>query len=168
MKASLLSRRLQLGLQIECMQMTSDDAGIQFRTLAADYTALGNIVSFVTQRSPFGGFKANDVITAVKGQIATGSHVCAFRGKPLVGYCGWLPITNEVGRLWLDGKGALFPVPFDQSDAVALTIVCAENPRVLRGLIRTCRDLGRGRQVFFKRVYADVLRQERRQVLKVA
>jgi hypothetical protein len=146
----------------------NDAAGVQFRTVSADYAALGKIIEYVANRGPFGDFKAKEVVAAVKAQVATGCHLCAFRGRLLVGYCGWLPVTGEVGRLWLEGKGGLCAAPFDRSDAVALTIVCSDDAQVLRGLVRACRDLGSGRRVFFKRVYADAVRQERRRALRLA
>jgi hypothetical protein len=143
-----------------------DNTGeVQFRTLPADYRALGTIIDFVASRGPFADYKAKDVLAAIKGQVATRCHVCAFRGKSLVGYCGWLPITEEMGKLWLQGKGGLSPVPADRCDAAALTIVCSEDAHVLRGLVRVCRDLGKGRRIFFKRVYADAVRGERRQTV---
>jgi len=138
---------------------------VQFRTLPADYRALGTIIDFVASRSPFADYKAKDVLAALRDQVATGCHVCAFRGKSLVGYCGWLPITEEMGKLWLQGKGGLSPAPADRCDAAALTIVCSEDAHVLRGLVRVCRDVGKGRRVFFKRVYADTTRDERRQTV---
>jgi hypothetical protein len=143
-----------------------DNAGdVQFRTLPADYRALGIILEFVASRGPFADYKAKDMVAAIKGQVATGCHVCAFRDNALVGYCGWLPITRETGKLWLQGKAGLSPAPVDQSDAAALTIVCSEDAHVLRGLIGVCRDLGKGRRIFFKRVYANSLRGERRQTV---
>jgi hypothetical protein len=145
---------------------TNDEMGeVQFRTLAADYRALGTIMDFIASRRPFANYKARDVVAALKDQVAHGCHVCAFRGKSLVGYCGWLPITEDIGRLWLAGKGRLSPVSLARSDAAALTIVCSDDTQVLRGLIRTCRDLGRDRRIFFKRVYADSSRSERRQTV---
>jgi hypothetical protein len=131
-------------------------ATFEFRRFAPTHEALGVLTDFVATRKPFDQFPAGKLVVALKHQIAHGNHVCAFRGETLVGYCGWLLITQEMGRLWLANRAELRPVPAEQADALAVSVVCAEDPGVVRGLIRQSRKLNIGRRAFFKREYADM------------
>ncbi len=133
----------------------SDASPYQFRRFAPTHEALGVLIDFVATRKPFDQFAAGKLTIALKHQIAGGNHVCAFRGETLVGYCGWLLITQEMGRLWLAKRAELKPVPVEQADALAVSVVCAEDPGVVRGLIRQSRKLNIGRRAFFKREYTD-------------
>jgi hypothetical protein len=127
---------------------------IQLRQFTANYEALGIVLDFLIERPPFDEFRTGKLIPALKRQIAKRQHVCAFRGETLVGYGGWLPITAERGRLWLEGKAELEPVAGDQYGAAALTVVCADEPTIVRMLIRAMRDHLPGVRVFFRREYA--------------
>jgi hypothetical protein len=135
----------------------------QFRRFAASHEALGVLVDFVATKQPFDQFPSGKLVVALKHQIANGNHVCAFAGEALVGYCGWIPITQEMGQLWLANRAELKPVPAAQADGLAVSIVCADDPGVVRGLIRQSRKLNIGRRAFFKREYAGGARAVRLQ-----
>src|SRR5690348_2398271 len=102
----------------------------QFRRFTASHEALGVLVDFIATRPPFDEFRAGKLVVALKHQIANGNHVCAFRNETLVGYCGWILITQEMGRLWLANRGDLKPVPVEQADGLAVSVVCADDPGV--------------------------------------
>lgn len=144
----------------------TDGAAYQTRRFVPSYEALGIVVDFLTRQAQFGEFRAAKLVIAVKQQIATGNHVCAFRGERLIGYAGWLNISTEMGERWLERQGELKPVPNEVADAAALTIVQVEDPRVLSTLIRAVRRINKGKRVFFRRDYQG-RKQKRQTVLNV-
>ena len=131
------------------MSSQQDSAGFQFRRFTPSFEALGIIVDFLSREAPYDEFRAGKLVTALKHQVMHGHHVCAFRGEQLVGYCGWLPISEELGTLWVAGKAELTPVPPDQTNALALTAIRADDPKVLPPLIRASRKLHYGKRVFY-------------------
>ena len=142
-----------------------DKAGeYQSRRFAQSYEALGIVAEFVTREKPFNEYRAGKLLIALKHQIAHGHHVCVFRGETLVAYSGWLPITEELGRLWIAGKATLVPVALEHSDAVAVTVFRVEDPKAMRHLTRASRRLiGAGKRVFYLgRVFSSGGRLPRR------
>src|SRR4051812_22838268 len=99
--------------------MPADAGGYQLRRFIPSHEALGIVLDFLVQRSPYDEFRAGKLVVALKHQLAHGYHVCAFRSEMLIGYSGWVPITEELGRLWLQGKAELQPVRPEQSNAAA-------------------------------------------------
>lgn len=116
--------------------------------------ALGIVLSFICQSSPYAEFRAGKIIAAVQHQLSTRSHVCLVDGERMVAYAGWLPVNAADAERWLDGEHSLQPVPSDSTDAVALTIVSAAHRRHVPQLIRACRTLVPQRTIYFKRDYA--------------
>ena len=131
------------------MSSQQDSGGFQFRRFTPSFEALGIVVDFLSREAPYDEFRAGKLVTALKHQVMHGHHVCAFRGEVLVGYCGWLPISQALGTLWLEGKAELTPVPADQADAVTLTTIRVDDPKVLRPLIRASRKHHYGKRVFY-------------------
>jgi hypothetical protein len=122
----------------------------QSRRFTQSYEALGIVAEFVTRERPFDEYRAGKLMTALKHQIAHGHHVCVFRGETLVGYCGWLPITEDLGKLWVAGKAELVPVPPEQANAVALSVFRVEDTKAMRHLTRASRKLiGAGKRVYY-------------------
>ena len=149
--------------------MPQDASRLQLRRFTPSYEALGIVVDFLVRRAPYDQFRAGKLVAALKHQLAHGYHICAFRDETLIGYSGWLPITEELGQSWLDGKGELEPVPPERSNAAALTIVCADDPSIVRALIRATRKYRPGERVFFRRDYSGRQRPQRSQtVLNIA
>ena len=131
------------------MSSQQGTAEYQFRRFTPSFEALGIVVDFLSREAPYDEFRAGKLVTALKHQVMHGHHVCAFRGEVLVGYCGWLPISEELGTLWVQGKAQLTPVAPDENNAVALTAIRVDDPKVLRPLIRASRNLHYGKRVFY-------------------
>ena len=138
------------------MSSQQDSDEFQFRRFTPSFEALGIVVDFLSREAPYDEFRAGKLVTALKHQVMHGHHVCAFREEELVGYCGWLPISEELGTLWVEGKAELAPVAPDRADAIALTAIRVDDPRVLRPLIRASRKLLYGKRAFYLgRVFHD-------------
>ena len=116
---------------------------------------LGALIDFLARVKPFSEFRAGALVSAAKDQLLRQHHVCAMRGSTLIGYCGWILFTEEMGERWLRDQAPFEPVPDDRANAGALTIVCASDPKVVRRLIRATREANPGRRVFLRREYSE-------------
>jgi hypothetical protein len=92
-------------------------------------------------------------MSALKAQIAQGHHIAAVRDGTLIGYAAWLPIHSQNGEDWLAGRAEFTAAPPGEADAIAVTIVRAEEPGVARILMRRIRDTSGGRRAFFRKDY---------------
>jgi len=125
------------------------------RQLKPSMEVLGLVAAFLVREKPFSEFRAGKLLSAIKFQISSRSHVAMLDGNTLIGYCGWLPITSTLGEKWIANKAELKPVPIEAADAVALTIVSFTSRQHLLPMIRECRRLQPNRRVYFKRDRQD-------------
>lgn len=130
--------------------------------LPPTFESLGLVADLLAGESSFDDLEFGPLIRTLSAQIGERHHVCAFRGKRLVGYCGILPVLQAQARRWLRGDGQLEPAARGAADAVALTVVAVREAAALRPLIRFCRQGFPQTQVFFKRNYADKKRKSRK------
>ena len=116
---------------------------------------LGALIDFLARVKPFSEFRAGALVSAAKDQLLRQHHVCAMRGTTLIGYCGWILFTKEMGERWLRDQTPFEPIPDERANAGALTIVCASDPKVVRRLIRATCELNPGKRVFLRREYSE-------------
>lgn len=126
------------------------------------FESLGLVADLLAGSDSFDRYEFGPLIRALSSQIANRHHVCAFRGDRLVGYCGFLPVTQARAALWLDDRAAIEMAPHGVADAVALTVVAAREAGVLLPMIRFCRRGFPDTRVFFKRNYTGAKRASRK------
>ena|SRR5690349_22346255 len=132
---------------------------VDCRRFRSSYGSIGVVLDFILGAHPFASMEAASLYLAVKGQIAAGHHVAAFRNGKLIGYFGWLDTTEAIAQKWLTGEGKLLSVAGSQSNAVALTIVRTIDRQAILPGIRKCRQLNAGKRVFFKRENSRAIRK---------
>lgn len=145
------------------MTATGSKRDFEIRSFRFSYEALGIVLDFLANTKPFTRFESAVLVNMAKYQIRHGYNLYAYRDRTLLGYCGWHYTDREKGEKWLKTGIGSAPVPMDKADAGVLTLVKCEETRVLRVLIRTCRDLNPDKYVFFRRDYGNPSRRERRQ-----
>ncbi len=145
--------------------MAASDPGQDFAIGRLPFTheALGGVFDYVANTKAFARFEAGTLVRALRQQLTLKQNMFAHRDGKLIGYCGWLLTDAKSGEAWLKDETGVRPLPEAEADAALLTVVRTEETRVLRALIRRCRALYPGKRVFFKRVYGDSARDERRQ-----
>jgi hypothetical protein len=136
---------------------------LELRQFTSSYESLGILIDYFAKTPPFARLTVAEFVIALKHQLAHGHHFCAFRGDRLVGYCGWLWTTREIGERWMRGDGELKSVATENVDSAALTVVRADDPAALPLMIRALRERGKGKRIFFRRDYAESSRPQRRQ-----
>jgi len=136
-------------------QHDSDEPRLRRLPLASG--TLGAVLDFLSRDKFFGAIPLGRLVPAIRNQLDQQRHVCALRGKVIVGYCGWVLMTREMGEKWLKGEARfdVAGIPADQADAGALTIVRIAEPKLVLSMMRACRKLNPGRRVFFRREYLD-------------
>lgn len=135
----------------------------EFRALPPTLESFGVAIDFLSRHAPFSTVEVGVFTRAVRRQILRGEHVIAWDGETITGYAGWLPTTTASAQRWLAHGGELAAADVGgDADAVALTTVAVDDPKVVLGLIRASRDLNPGLRVFFKRSYADAGRPSRK------
>ena len=122
--------------------------------LANSSAAFGVLVDYLANIEPFSRYDFGNFAHALEHQLQRQCHVAALSAGKLVGYCGWLSVTNEMAIAWVEGRGRLLPGD-SAADAVVLTVVAAPNRAVLMAMIGRARDLNPSRRVHFKRQYTD-------------
>ena len=136
---------------------------LEIRKIEPSLEGFGAVVDFLAPRQPFTGFQFGPFCRALRVQVIKGENVCAFSGASLVGYCGWLPTRQPIAEAWLQGKGRLTRPPKAQpADAVALTVVAANDSAAVLPMIRAARNLNPNLRVFFKRSYPEKPGAERK------
>jgi len=130
---------------------TAPDSPTQIVRLKNSFEAFGMVIDLLSHHEPFRHYQADLLAGAVRLQLLRETHVAALQDGKLLGYFGWLRTTRAIAAAWADGNGPLTPVPPQDSDAVAVTIVVAADPKVLRHLVRLARQLHPQTTVFFKR-----------------
>jgi hypothetical protein len=144
-------------------QPIRQEAGADFRLhkFVPNAEAFGAGIDFLARVKPFSEFRVGVLTSAVRAQLRDGHHASAMRENAIIGHCGWVLTTREIGERWVREQVPLQSAPADRADAAALTLVRADEPKVLRRLIRVARELNPGRRVFFLREYADGLKRKR-------
>lgn len=138
---------------------------LELRQFLPTHESLGILVEYLGAKPPFDAHRTGAFVSALKHQLARRHHLAAFRGERLVGYCGWLYVTTEMGERWLARQGELKPVPEAQADAAALTIVRADEDGVTLPMMRAIRRIGAGKRIFFRRDYEGETRPAKRQTV---
>lgn len=145
-------------------QPQPDAEAPRFLQLPSSFDALGAVLDFLAVDKVFGAMPSSQLVTMVKHQLARKCQICALRGNVMIGYCGWVLMTQEIGDKWFRGEVSehgLPTAPPDQADAAALTIVRILEPDLVLPLIRECRKLHPNKRVYIRRQYGDLKKPQR-------
>ena len=146
-----------------------DESGGTFTVtqLTGSFEAFGLTADFLSRVPPYSGFDLGNFARALRRQLNTAQHVAAIADMKLVGYCGWLKTPTALAEAWVKGEATL--TPDEGADAAALTVVAANDRRILLALIRRARALNPGIRIYFKRDYAGARQAARKSsVLNIA
>ncbi len=139
---------------------------IRIASLPGSFETFGLLVDYLSRMEPFARYDLGNFSRALQHQLAEGNNLAAMAGNRLAGYCGWLPTTTGIASGWIADTGPLQPIEKAAADAVVLTVVAAADGTILTQLIRGARRMNPGKQVFFKREYAERSRQPRKSHVK--
>lgn len=138
---------------------------LTFERVSSSPYSLGMTCEFVARFPPFNNFEFGSVVKSLLYQLDSGNHLVAGVDDRIVGYLGWISTTREIAEAWLDQDAQLRP-SFENIDAIAVTILAAEQPRYIGALIREAKIRHPGQSVYWKRHFTDGRVPAKRRVLK--
>jgi hypothetical protein len=140
---------------------------LTFTRLPNSPTSLGLLGEFVSRFSPFDDFEFRMMISTLMYQLETQNHVVAGLDDRMVGYLGWIKTTREKAEAWHNQDAQLLPA-FENSDAIAVTVLTVERPAYILPLIKHAKTLSPGYSVYWKRHAPDGSLMAKRSVKKKA
>src|SRR5216684_118892 len=142
---------LDLGLAVlQAVRMSS----VSFERLPSSPYTLGMVCEFVSRFPPFNAYEFGVMIKTLLYQLETGSHLIAGLDDRIVGYVGWIRTTREIAEAWLERDAKLEPA-FEQIDAIAVTVLAAEDPQHMLPLVKHAKTLNAEYSVYWKRHFID-------------
>jgi hypothetical protein len=138
---------------------------LTFEQVSSSPYSLGMICEFVARFPPFNDYEFGAVVKSLLYQLESGSHLVAGVDDRIVGYVGWISTTHEIAEAWLEQDVPLRAAA-ENIDAVAITVMAAEHPRFISGLIRQAKIRHPDYSVYWKRHFTDGRPTAKRKVLK--
>jgi hypothetical protein len=128
--------------------------GLSFQRIPSSPYALGLVGEFLSRFPPFNDYEFGPMVKTLLYQLETGSHLIAGLEDRIVGYVGWIRTTRVIAEAWLKQDAKLEP-SFENIDAVAVTILAAEDPKHILPLIKHAKILNADYSVYWKRQFID-------------
>jgi hypothetical protein len=135
-----------------------------FTVLDADPRNLGIAARFVSGFPPFDKYEFSDMMKALFHQIDRQTHLVMTIDRDVVGYLGWSRTTDKNAKAWTEDRAGLKWI--DSGDAIAVTIMCANDPKNLMALIKKAKTVEPDKNVYWKRFFKDQKKPVARSVLK--
>lgn len=129
------------------------DQTIKLTALNVSHASLGVIISYLSKRKPFADHSVGTLAVAIRVQLETRNHLIALKDDIIVGYAGWMRVTDENAARWLRKEASLVQVNGPEATTAALTIFVADLKAVTPMLIRGARELNQDVRVVFHRGY---------------
>jgi len=145
---------------------------IIYTILRPTSASLGSVAAFVSQYEPFTTYEFGSMMKSLMYQLENGTHAVTMIGDPMTGkvdqmaaYVGWIKTSREIAEDWLERDGRL-SLSSDHDDAIAVTILAAQNPSSILGLIKHAKKINVDKSVYWKRYFTDGREPMHRSVLK--
>jgi hypothetical protein len=112
--------------------------------------ALSAIVQFLARHDPFGAYELKAIVQSLQIQFLHNSNLIALESDKVVGYLGWLWTERSIAENWKLHGGRIYAK--EQSfDAVAITILAVDDPKIILPMIKHAKTISQGLPVFWKR-----------------
>ena len=135
-----------------------------FTVLDADPRNLGITARYVSSFPPFDKYEVSEMMKALFHQIDRQTHLVMTKDREVVGYLGWSRTTDKNAKEWTEDRAGLKWI--DSGDAIAITVMCADNPKDLLALIKKAKTIEPGQNVYWKRFFEDQKKPVARSVIK--
>lgn len=114
------------------------------------------VVDLLARHRPFADYSLAVTVPRIKRQLQQRSAVIALQGQQAVGYMGGVQVKEADAKRWREQRGSLLPTPdWETGDAMVITIVVTDQPRLLRRMARSFARLYPNHRGYWKRVYTD-------------
>src|SRR5205085_11896204 len=119
------------------------------------YVALGRIVSFLRDASPFTSYRFGAFVATVEGQIERGHYLAVLRDEEVVGYLGYALCDERIAQAWLEGRYVPTLDECRNGDVLVAMTMHTTSREVFAFLIREGRRLLPKVKTVFRRHYGQ-------------
>lgn len=139
--------------------MTSTQADSNVIRLARarpDPLQFAGVVDLVARHRPFADYPFGLLVQRLKRQLQQRSAVVGYKGDVPISYMGGVRVKEHDAQRWMEEREKN-PIQADWShgDAMVITIVVTDHPRLLRPMARSFAGFYPGMRGYWKRVYSD-------------
>jgi hypothetical protein len=139
---------------------------LTFTTIPNSPFSLGLVCEFVSRFPPFNNFEFERMVKTLLYQLQAGTHVVVGLDDRIVGYVGWIRTTQQIAEAWVEQDAQLRMA--EDADAIAVSVLVAEDSKHVLPLIRHAKTLNIGCSVYWKRYFPDGRSPARRKVRRKA
>ena len=126
---------------------------LEFVTMPLNPYSLGMVADFLSHFPVFEEFNFGATMNAISYQLSSGCHLVASRDDRMRAYLGWVRTSRAVAENWVQSEGQLYPV--DGGLDVAITIMAAEDPKLMLPLLREAKRRNMVGNVYWRRYFGD-------------
>lgn len=121
-----------------------------------DPQQFAGVVDLLARHRPFSDYPFGLLVQRLKRQLQQRSAVVGYRGDLPISYMGGVRVKEEEARRWRDQKEQhLLQSDWEHGNAMVITIVVTDHPRLLRPMARSFAGFYPGMRGYWKRVYTD-------------
>jgi len=114
------------------------------------------VLDLLARHDPYRSYPFGVMYPRLMRQICHHSAVVVVRGSSPIGYFGGVLVPRSSAEAWHQSRGqSVFQADWEHGDAVVITIVVSDHPRLLRPMARCFSRLYPTKKGYWKRVYTD-------------
>jgi hypothetical protein len=122
----------------------------------ADPALTVGILDLLARHEPYRSYPFGVMQARVTRQISHHAAVVVLRGVTPIAYFGGVLVARSSAESWHQSRGqSPFRADWEHGDAVVVTIVVSDHPRLLRPMARCFSRLYPNMKGYWKRVYTD-------------
>lgn len=139
--------------------MTTSQANpslIRLTRARPDPLQFAGVVDLLARHRPFSDYPFGLLVQRVKRQLQQHAAVVGYRGDVPISYMGGVRVREEEAIRWREMKEQHhLEADWQSGNAMVITIVVADHPRLLRPMARSFASFYPGMRGYWKRVYTD-------------
>lgn len=114
------------------------------------------VLDLLARHQPYRDYPFALMLARVRRQMDQRSAVIVLRDAIPIAYFGGVLLARDAAERWHHSCGEIgFDADWAHGDAVVISIVVSDHPRLLRPMARAFAKLYPGHQGYWKRVYTD-------------
>lgn len=134
----------------------SSRSSITLRRVSDDPSLALGILHLLARHDPYRRYPYAITLLRVMRQLSHGSAVVVLKGNDPIAYFGGVLVARDAAEQWHQSRGeAGFDADWHNGDAVVISIVVSDHPRLLRPMARAFAKLYPTFKHYWKRVYTD-------------
>ena len=134
---------------------TSSQRGLSCIRLRNRYEALGLAANMLAKAAPYDRYPVRLLVPTLMAEIRREHYCFTISGGRVLAYAGWAMCSHQVALDWVEGCRMPDYSECVDGDTPVLLTFYSKSAEATRFQIRYLRTLCPGKEVFFRREYAD-------------